>query len=215
MIVDDTQILNSEEKLINSKMNACFFDHTHIDLIKNSQVGKEGTFVWEIYHKKIDPANMCFLFGIKNFANFNKRLIILPSLFSFTLRFLASLREQDIFAFMQRPWLSANLGFYLSKRASKTLRKAIDDLWAVPLLEQGYLIKMLDLCAFQMSNDFPIKSTIFTSTKQFTDAHTIMNDLQFDEFKAFFYLHILLISLFFTVQAIVLLTKSALKLYLL
>lgn len=209
-MVDVSQIVNSEEKLFSSKLNACFFDETHIDV---HRYYPKGSLIWQVYHKKVDPANICFLVGAKSMETLDKRLFFFPTFFSFTLQFLASFRRKDMFLFAERPLLQMNLGFYLSKGINKPLRKAVDDYWAVPLLEHGYLMKMFDLCAFQISQDFPTSHQIFTSVKDFTDANSFISDLKYDKFKAFVYLHILLLSLLSAVQAVFLCAKFSLRNY--
>lgn len=212
MIVDDLKLVNSKEKTINSKLNACFLE-SHLDF---QTFAPEGSLARTIA-KKLDPARPCFILnamqsGPKNSEIFKDKLFFFPSLFLFVLRFLAYYRRQDMFLSLQNPLISGNLNFYLSKKIDTKLRNVIDELWVVPLMEQGHFQKMFSLFEIEMTNEFPLmKNTIFTSPNEFIDAHTFVSDVRFNEFKAFFYLHLLLLLLFSVSQTAFLSIKLALK----
>lgn len=190
-------------------MKLCFFDENQENFYRHAS---RRTFV-RVLLEKLDPTNPCYIVSAnspdaKADEMFKNKLVFLPTHFVFALRFLAFFGRQDVFVYLTSPPLSSNMNFYLAKAINSKLRNAIDELWAVPLLEQGYLNKMFDQLEIESAKGFPIKNTIFTSVSEYVAANTYVGDVAFNGFKAFFYLHILLLLLFSAAQAVFLSAKT-------
>lgn len=195
-------------------MKACFFDEIHENYFRMAlerSVARPAV-------SRVDPSNPCYIILAqssiaKTNEIFKNKLIFLPTYFVFTLQFFAFFGSQNMFLHSLNSLLTGNQHFYLSKGIDSKLRNAIDELWAVPLLEQGYMKKTFDLLEIKLANEFPNKITIFMSVSEYVAANTFVRDLGFNEFKAFFYLHILLLLLFSTAQTLFLWSKFVLKVY--
>ena len=191
-------------------MNVCFFEASHLNVKKHFP---NQPLIEHIYEKKWIHTDHCYIMKERNAGVYKDKLFLLPSIFFFALRFLVSIVKQDMFTQMIEALGTSNLACYLSKGTNKKLRKAIDNHWVIPLFEQGQLSKLFDLCEDLMVYEFPLQNQIFTSLNDYITAYTLVSDVRFDEFKAFFYLHLLLLLLFSTGQAAFLLIKYKLKTY--
>lgn len=210
VIVDDSLLVDSQDKILASKMNACFFEESHLDIHK---LFPKNSVPDQVYQKQWRYTDHCYIMKAKNSEALKGKLFFFPSLFFFVTRFLVSYVRQDMFLSFKKPLVSSNLAFYLSKGINSKLRSIIDDYYVVPMFEQGHLKKLFELCEIEFINEFPIKNTIFISVQDYNEAYTLVNDLQYSEFKAFFYLHLLLLSLFSAIQVTVLSRKFALKIF--
>lgn len=77
----------------------------------------------------------------------------------------------------------------------------------------GSFNKLIDQMEENFKLEFPVKGTIFTSVKEYVDANNIVGDLQFYKFKAFFYLYVLLTTLFSCVRLLFALRPLAYRCY--
>ena len=126
IIVDDSQLLYDESKIIQSRQNACFFDSINKLYMKKSL---QGSIMHHIYEKKVNPDKPCTVTNIRDGEAFKNHFILLTSFHSFILQFIASLQpDKDMFS-SNRPIESVNVGFLLAKVIDKNLREIINRQW--------------------------------------------------------------------------------------
>ena len=84
---------------------------------------------------------------------------------------------------------------YISRKTDQAIKDEINQ-WTVQLFEFGYLDELGKKIAAFLKFDVHIKSSIYYTAKQFVDANTVdFKNLNFDNFKTFFYLYLLIVSL--------------------
>lgn len=210
VIVDSSQLVDQREKIFHANMNACFFEESHLDV---HRMFMNEPLVKHIYEKKWALTDKCYVMKTRNVNVLKNKLFFLPSVFFFVLRFLASVVKNDLFSSRREPLGTSNLAYYLSKGIDAKLRSAIDQLWVIPLFEQGHLKKMFELCEVQLVDEFPLNNAIFTSLNEYVTAYTFTSNVRFSQFKVFVYLHVLLLWLFTAIQAGFLAVRFALKMY--
>ena len=193
-------------------MGTCFFDDIHENFLRAAL----GRSLVRPAVERMDTTNPCYIISAltpeaRNGEIYKNKLIFLTSFFVFTLRMVAFLVRQNVFLFVPNLIFSGNLHFSMSKGIDSKLRNAIDELWVAPLLEQGYLTKLFDQLEIRLASEFPTKNQFFTSSNEYVASNTYVRDVAFNDFKAFFYLHLLLLLFFSAGQTAFLLTKLVLR----